>query len=185
MRKGSVKDARAKNILCIGAGYVGGPSMAVLADRCRSKKVTVVDVNAAKIRAWKGSKLPIFEPGLDKIVKRTRGKNLFFSTDIPGEIERADMIFVCVNTPTKVFGYGEGYASDMQYVEKTARMILRHARPETIVVEKSTVPVRTAGPSNASSAPGRPRENRSKSCRIPNSWRRARPSGIWRNRIES
>lgn len=144
MRKGSVRDAGVKNILCIGAGYVGGPSMAVLADRCPSKKVTVVDVDAAKIRAWKGSKLPIFEPGLDKIVKRTRGKNLFFSTDIPGEIERADMIFVCVNTPTKAFGYGEGYASDMQYVEKTARMILRHARSETIVVEKSTVPVRTA-----------------------------------------
>ena len=144
MRKGTVKDARVKNIVCIGAGYVGGPSMAVLADRCRNKKVTVVDVDAAKIRAWKGSKLPIFEPGLDKIVKRTRGKNLFFSTDIPGEIERADMIFVCVNTPTKAFGHGEGYASDMQYVEKTARMILRHARPETIVVEKSTVPVRTA-----------------------------------------
>jgi UDPglucose 6-dehydrogenase len=94
--------------------------MAVLADRCRSKKVTVVDMDAVKIRAWKGSKLPIFEPGLDKIVKRTRGKNLFFSTDVPGEIERADMIFVCVNTPTKAFGYGAGYASDMQYVEKTA-----------------------------------------------------------------
>ena len=100
-----------KNVLCIGAGYVGGPSMAVLADRCRSKKVTVVDVDAAKIRAWKGSKLPIFEPGLDKIVRRTGGKNLFFFTDIPGGIERADIIFVCVNTPTKAFGYGEGYAA--------------------------------------------------------------------------
>ncbi len=133
-----------KNILCIGAGYVGGPSMAVLADRSPDKKVTVVDVHAGKIRAWKGANLPIFEPGLDKIVKRTRGKNLFFSTDIPGEIKKADMIFVCVNTPTKAFGHGAGYASDMQYVEKTARMILQHARSETIVVEKSTVPVRTA-----------------------------------------
>ena len=121
MPKVSRKDAGVKNILCIGAGYVGGPSMAVLADRCRSKKVTVVDVDAQKIRAWKGSKLPIFEPGLDKIVKRTRGKNLFFSTDISGEIEEADMIFVCVNTPTKEYGYGAGFASDMQYVEKTAR----------------------------------------------------------------
>ncbi len=133
-----------KNILCIGAGYVGGPSMAVLADRCPGRKVTVVDVNAAKIRAWKSANLPIFEPGLDKVVKRTRGRNLFFSTDIPGEIKKADMIFVCVNTPTKAFGHGAGYASDMQYVEKTARMILQHARPGTVVVEKSTVPVRTA-----------------------------------------
>lgn len=144
MRKGDGKGSPVKNILGIGAGYVGGPSMAVLADRCPEKKVTVVDVDAAKIRAWKGTQLPIFEPGLDEIVKRARGRNLFFSTDIPGQIRQADMIFVCVNTPTKAFGYGAGYASDMQYVEKTARMILRHARSDAIVVEKSTVPVRTA-----------------------------------------
>jgi UDPglucose 6-dehydrogenase len=144
MAKGRKKQLPAKSILCIGAGYVGGPSMAVLADRCRDRKVTVVDIDAAKIRAWKGSRLPIFEPGLDKIVNRTRGKNLFFSTNLPAEIEEADMIFVCVNTPTKGFGYGAGYASDMQYVEKTARMILRHSQSDKIVVEKSTVPVRTA-----------------------------------------
>lgn len=144
MRKGSGKNSPVKSVLGIGAGYVGAPSMAVLADRCRDLRVTVVDVDAAKIRAWKGVRLPIFEPGLERIVKRTRGRNLFFSTDIPGGIRRADMIFVCVNTPTKAFGYGAGYASDMQYVERTARMILRHARSGTIVVEKSTVPVRTA-----------------------------------------
>jgi UDPglucose 6-dehydrogenase len=144
MGKRRARDFEVKNILCIGAGYVGGPSMAVIADRCPDKRVTVVDIDAAKILAWKGSRLPIFEPGLDEIVRRTRGRNLFFSTDIRGGIERAEMIFVCVNTPTKAFGYGAGYASDMQYVEKTARMILQHARSEKIVVEKSTVPVRTA-----------------------------------------
>lgn len=144
MKKRNERDSEVKSVVCIGAGYVGGPSMAVLADRCRDSKVTVVDVDAAKIRAWQGSRLPIYEPGLDKIVKRTRGRNLFFSTDVSGEIGRADMIFVCVNTPTKSFGYGAGYASDMQYVERTARTVLQHARPGTIVVEKSTVPVRTA-----------------------------------------
>ncbi len=133
-----------KNILCIGAGYVGGPTMAVIADRCPQTKVTVVDVDAARIRAWNSTRLPIFEPGLDRIVKRARGRNLFFSTDIAGEIDKAEMIFVCVNTPTKEFGYGAGYASDMQYVEKTARMILQNAKSDKIVVEKSTVPVRTS-----------------------------------------
>ncbi len=133
-----------KNVMCIGAGYVGGPSMAVLADRCPGVRVVVVDLDAAKIRAWNSSRLPLFEPGLDEVVKRTRGRNLFFSTDVPGEIAKAEMIFVCVNTPTKEFGYGAGYAADMQYVEKTARTILQYSRSNKIVVEKSTVPVHTA-----------------------------------------
>ncbi len=138
------KDLSVKNILCIGAGYVGGPTMAVLADRCPQVKITVGDINAERIKGWNSSQLPIFEPGLDKIVKRTRGRNLFFTTDIPGEIEKADMIFVSVNTPTKVFGHGAGYAADMQFVEKTARTILQYARSDKIVIEKSTMPVRTA-----------------------------------------
>ncbi len=137
-------DFPVKNILCIGAGYVGGPTMVVLADRCPHVKITVGDINPERIKAWKSSKLPVFEPGLDKIVKRTRGRNLFFTTDIPGEIEKADMIFVSVNTPTKVFGHGAGYAADMQFVEKTARTILKYARSDKIVIEKSTMPVRTA-----------------------------------------
>ncbi|MEW6441099.1 MAG: nucleotide sugar dehydrogenase [bacterium] len=133
-----------RNILCIGAGYVGGPTMAVLADRCPDIKVTVVDSNEAKIRSWNSAALPIYEPGLDEIVARTRGRNLFFSPDVAGSIQDADMIFVCVNTPTKEFGSGSGYAADMQYMEQTARTILRHSKNHTIVVEKSTVPVRTA-----------------------------------------
>lgn len=133
-----------QNVLCIGAGYVGGPTMAVLADRCPDVRVTVVDVDTARIRAWNSSRLPIYEPGLDEIVGRNRGRNLFFSSDVAGSIQRADVIFVCVNTPTKQYGYGAGYAADLQYVEQTARTILQNATGDKIVVEKSTVPVRTA-----------------------------------------
>ena len=132
------------NVLCIGAGYVGGPTMAVIADRCPHATVNVVDVNAARIAAWNGDELPIFEPGLLEVVKRARGRNLFFSTDIEAGIVAADIIFVSVNTPTKTFGEGAGRAADLQYWEKTARQILACSDRNKIVVEKSTLPVRTA-----------------------------------------
>ena len=132
------------NILCIGAGYVGGPTMAVIADKCPDIKVTVVDINAARIAAWNSDELPIYEPGLDEVVKRCRNRNLFYSTDIPNGIKQADVIFVSVNTPTKTFGAGAGKAADLQYLEKTARSIIEHAESDKIVVEKSTLPVRTA-----------------------------------------
>ncbi len=132
------------NILCIGAGYVGGPTMAVIADRCPHANVTVVDVNSARIAAWNSDTLPIFEPGLDDVVRRARGRNLFFSTETDGGIRDADIIFVSVNTPTKTFGEGAGRAADLQYWEKTARQILANASGDKIVVEKSTLPVRTA-----------------------------------------
>ena len=133
-----------KNILCIGAGYVGGPTMAVIADKCPDCRIAVVDIDAARIAAWNSQELPIYEPGLPEIVMRCRNRNLFYSTDIPAEIKRADVIFVSVNTPTKTFGEGAGKASDLQYVERTARAIVEHADSDKIVVEKSTLPVRTA-----------------------------------------
>ena len=132
------------NILCIGAGYVGGPTMAVIADRCPHVRVTVTDVNSDRIAAWNSDTLPIYEPDLDEVVRRARGRNLFFSTDVPGGIREADIIFVSVNTPTKQFGQGAGRAADLQYWEKTARQILEHSNRGKIVVEKSTLPVRTA-----------------------------------------
>jgi len=118
--------------------------MAVIADRCPHARVNVVDVNAARIAAWNSDSLPIFEPGLDEVVGRARGRNLFFSTDIECGIRDADIIFVSVNTPTKTFGEGAGRAADLQYWEKTARQILAHADGDKVVVEKSTLPVRTA-----------------------------------------
>ena len=132
------------NVLCIGAGYVGGPTMAVIADRCPGVRVTVTDINAERIAAWNSDRLPIFEPGLDEVVRRARGRNLFFSTDVAGGIRAADIIFVSVNTPTKLFGQGAGRAADLQYWEKTARQILEESDHGKIVVEKSTLPVRTA-----------------------------------------
>jgi UDPglucose 6-dehydrogenase len=132
------------NVLCIGAGYVGGPTMAVIADRCPGVRVTVTDINAERIAAWNSDRLPIFEPGLDDVVRRARGRNLFFSTDVAGGIRAADIIFVSVNTPTKLFGQGAGRAADLQYWEKTARQILEESDHGKIVVEKSTLPVRTA-----------------------------------------
>ncbi|HKR08220.1 MAG TPA: nucleotide sugar dehydrogenase [Gemmatimonadaceae bacterium] len=132
------------NILCIGAGYVGGPTMAVVADRCPHLKVTVTDINQNRIDAWNSGSLPIYEPGLDTVVQRTRGRNLFFSTDVVGGIRAADVIFVSVNTPTKVFGEGAGRAADLQHWERTAREILANSDRGKIVVEKSTLPVRTA-----------------------------------------
>lgn len=133
-----------KNILCIGAGYVGGPTMAVIAAHCPQYKVTVVDIDHARIAAWRSDRLPIYEPGLDEVVKRARGRNLFFSTDVGSAIRAADVIFVAVNTPTKTFGHGAGRAPNLRYWEDTARRILRYAERDTIVVEKSTLPVRTA-----------------------------------------
>ena len=133
------------NILCIGAGYVGGPTMTAIARYCPEHKITVVDINEERIHRWNSEDLPIYEPGLDEWVRETRGKNLFFSTSIHQSIAEADIIFVSVNTPTKMFGQGAGRAADLQYWEKTARDILTHARqPELVVVEKSTLPVRTA-----------------------------------------
>ncbi len=131
-------------ICCIGAGYVGGPTMAMIANKCPLAEVTVVDLNADRIAAWNSEKLPIFEPGLDDIVFSSRGKNLFFSTDVDNTIKAADIIFVCVNTPTKTYGIGEGRAADLTYVESCARHIAQCATGNKIIVEKSTVPVRTA-----------------------------------------
>ena len=133
-----------KNILCIGAGYVGGPTMAVIAKNCPQHRVVVVDINAQKIAAWNSDHLPIYEPGLKEVVMEARGRNLFFSTETNRHIAEADIIFVSVNTPTKTFGEGAGRAADLQYWEKTARQILENSTTPKIVVEKSTLPVRTA-----------------------------------------
>ena len=134
----------ATNILCIGAGYVGGPTMAVIADRCPHLRVTVTDISRERIEAWNSDALPIYEPGLDSLIRRTRGRNLFFSTDVAAGIQSADIIFVSVNTPTKAYGEGAGRAADLQHWEKTAREILARSDRGKIVVEKSTLPVRTA-----------------------------------------
>lgn len=132
------------NILCIGAGYVGGSTMPIVANHCPQHRFVIVDINAARIAAWQSDKLPIYEPGLDEVVRKTRDKNLFFSTEVDKHIAKADIIFVSVNTPTKTFGQGAGKAADLQYWEKTARQILENSTTSKIVVEKSTLPVRTA-----------------------------------------
>ena len=135
-----------KNIVCIGAGYIGGPTMAVIAQKNPDRKVVVVDINEDRIAAWNSADyaLPIYEPGLVDVVKTVRGKNLFFSTDIAGAVRECDIVFVGVNTPTKTFGRGAGMASDLQYWEATAREIKKFADGDKIVIEKSTLPVRTA-----------------------------------------
>jgi len=133
-----------KNILCIGAGYVGGPTMAMIACKCPQYKITVVDIDKERIAQWNSDDLPIYEPGLDEIVKATRGRNLFFSTEIEKGIKESELIFVSVNTPTKMFGAGSGMAADLQYWEKTARQIRKFANSHKIIVEKSTLPVKTA-----------------------------------------
>jgi len=138
-----------KKVCCIGAGYVGGPTMAVIAAKCPDYKITVTDVNKEKINAWKTDNLPIFEPGLLEVVKSARGKNLFFTTNIGMAVKEADIIFISVNTPTKLFGEGKGRASDLQYVESTARSIIEYSDSDKIVVEKSTLPVKTAETLNA------------------------------------
>lgn len=133
-----------KKILCIGAGYVGGITMAVIADKCPEYKVTLVDIDHEKIDKWNSDNLPIYEPGLEEIVKRRRGRNLFFIKDMEKGVKEADIIFVSVNTPTKTFGAGAGMAADLQFWEKTARQIKEYADSDKIIVEKSTLPVRTA-----------------------------------------
>jgi len=135
-----------KNICCIGAGYVGGPTMAVIALKCPDIKVTVVDLNTARIAAWNGplENLPIYEPGLAEVVAEARGRNLFFSTEVDKAIEKAEMIFMAVNTPTKIEGEGAGMAADLRFVEACAKNIAQVAITDKIVIEKSTLPVRTA-----------------------------------------
>ena len=131
-------------ICCIGAGYVGGPTMAVIALKAPDIQVTVVDMNTNRIAAWNSDTLPIYEPGLDVVVKEARGRNLFFSTDVKGAIAAADIIFVSVNTPTKTYGVGAGRAADLRYIESVARTIAEVSTTPKIIVEKSTIPVKTA-----------------------------------------
>ena len=134
-------------ICCIGAGYVGGPTMAVIAQKCPDIQVTVVDLNEQRIADWNDpnpENIPIYEPGLSNIVAEARGRNLFFSTDVDKAIDDAEMIFISVNTPTKTYGKGKGMAADLKYIELCARQIARVAKQNKIVVEKSTLPVRTA-----------------------------------------
>ena len=137
---------KVKNVCCIGAGYVGGPTMAVIADKCKDLSVTVVDIDVERINSWNNTdmnKLPVYEPGLDEIILRCRNKNLFFSTHVENSISKADIIFLSVNTPTKVKGIGAGEASDLKWIESSARQVATYAKGYTIVVEKSTLPVRT------------------------------------------
>ena len=135
-----------RNICCIGAGYVGGPTMSVIAKYCPEITINVVDINQERINRWNGDckTLPIYEPGLAEIVSEFRGKNLFFSSDIKNSIKIADIIFISVNTPIKSHGIGAGEASDLRWVESSAREISKYAQGHTIVVEKSTLPVKTA-----------------------------------------
>ncbi|KDN55335.1 UDP-glucose 6-dehydrogenase [Flavobacterium seoulense] len=134
-------------ICCIGAGYVGGPTMAIIAQKCPQIQVTVVDLNQERIAAWNDedvNNIPIYEPGLSDIVKEARGRNLFFSTEVEKAIDEAEMIFISVNTPTKTYGKGKGMAADLKFIELCARQIAKVSKTDKIVVEKSTLPVRTA-----------------------------------------
>lgn len=133
-----------QKICCIGAGYVGGPTMAMIAEKCPHIRVEVVDINQKRIDAWNSDTLPVYEPGLQELVERNRGKNLFFGTGVEDAIREADIIFVSVGTPTKTYGQGAGRAADLCYIESAARMIARCAKGPKIIVEKSTIPVRTA-----------------------------------------
>ena len=131
-------------ICCIGAGYVGGPTMAMIASKCPDIRVEVVDLNQARIDGWNSDSLPVYEPGLDDVVKSARGKNLFFSISVEDAVRAADIIFVSVNTPTKTYGMGAGRAADLRYIESVARMIASVVDDAKIIVEKSTIPVKTA-----------------------------------------
>ena len=136
-----------KNICCIGAGYVGGPTMSIIAQKNKNINVYVVDMNSEKIDAWNSDNLddlPVYEPGLANVVKEARGRNLFFSVEVNKYIDLADMIFISVNTPTKCYGEGKGYAADLKYVESCAKQIAEVSKTDKIIVEKSTVPVRTS-----------------------------------------
>jgi UDPglucose 6-dehydrogenase len=144
---GKVKNMKVKNICCIGAGYVGGPTMSVIAQKCPEISVNVVDLNTERIAAWNDpdfNNIPIYEPGLSEVVAEARGRNLFFSTKVDEAIAAADMIFISVNTPTKTYGIGKGMAADLKFIELAARQIARISTSDKIVVEKSTLPVRTA-----------------------------------------
>lgn len=132
------------SICCLGAGYVGGPTMAMIAAKCPDIRVTVCDPNEKRIAAWNSDTLPVYEPGLQQVVESARGKNLFFSTDVRKAIRDADIIFVSVGTPTKTYGVGAGRAADLKYIEAAARMIAEEAEGHKIIVEKSTIPVKTA-----------------------------------------
>lgn len=139
--------AKIQKICCIGAGYVGGPTMSVIAKKCPHIQVTVVDLNEARIAAWNDedvNNIPIYEPGLSDVVAEARGRNLFFSTDVEKAIDEADMVFISVNTPTKTYGAGKGQAADLKWIELCARQIAQVAKSDKIIVEKSTLPVRTA-----------------------------------------
>lgn len=134
-------------ICCIGAGYVGGPTMAVIAQKCPKIQVTCVDMNKDRISKWNDENLdnlPVYEPGLPDIIREVRGRNLFFSTEVDQAIDQADMIFISVNTPTKTYGIGKGMAADLKWIELCARQIAAVSKSDKIVVEKSTLPVRTA-----------------------------------------
>jgi UDPglucose 6-dehydrogenase len=136
-----------KKICCIGAGYVGGPTMAVIAQKCPDITVTVVDLNEARIKAWNDAdtnNIPVYEPGLSEVVAEARGRNLFFSTEVDKAIDEADIVFISVNTPTKTYGAGKGMAADLKWIELCARQIARVSKSDKIIVEKSTLPVRTA-----------------------------------------
>ena len=137
---------KVNKICCIGAGYVGGPTMAVIALNCPELEVTVVDINKKRIDAWNGpyNQLPVYEPGLKEIIEKTRGRNLFFSSDIDQAIHSSEMIFMAVNTPSKTEGKGAGMAADLKYIEACAKNIALVAKTDKIVIEKSTLPVRTA-----------------------------------------
>ncbi|KAL5497946.1 hypothetical protein ACEPAH_2877 [Sanghuangporus vaninii] len=145
-QKAAIKPVKVKKICCIGAGYVGGPTCAVIALRCPQIEVNIVDLNQTRIDAWnsKDFSIPIYEPGLVDVVRQARGRNLFFTTEVDRCIQEADLIFVSVNTPTKKSGVGAGFAADLNYVELATRRIAAVATSSKIVVEKSTVPCRTA-----------------------------------------
>jgi UDPglucose 6-dehydrogenase len=133
-----------ESICCLGAGYVGGPTMAMIAAKCPHIQVTVCDMNELRINAWNSDELPVYEPGLDEVVASARGRNLHFTTDIRGSIAAADLIFVSVGTPTKSYGIGAGRAADLRYIESAARLIAEVSHGHKIIVEKSTIPVKTA-----------------------------------------
>ena len=144
MEDPSIPHMKIESICCIGAGYVGGPTMAMIAAKCPHIQVTVADINEARIDAWNSGDLPIYEPGLEQIVFESRGRNLHFTTDIRAAVAAADLIFVSVGTPTKTQGIGAGSAADLRYIESAARMIAEVSEGHKIIVEKSTIPVKTA-----------------------------------------
>ena len=139
-----MSESEKTKICCLGAGYVGGPTMAMIAHQCPDIDVHVVDLNPNRVAAWNSEDLPIYEPGLYDVVKQARGRNLRFTTDVPGAIRESNMCFISVNTPTKTFGIGAGRAANLEFVEKCARTIAEYSESDKVIVEKSTLPVRTA-----------------------------------------